>query len=155
MPRIEHVPLQKLRAVHLNRRYRDLLKSGSRPGGGLSARTVRYIHAILRKALNDAVKWDLLEANPALRAEPPEANRPVVRVWSPSELRTFLAYVETDRWFPAWLMAASTGARRDPGSALERPAARPRDRRTSNGDHQHPDRRQERSEEVDAKDGEG
>jgi hypothetical protein len=39
-------------------------------GGGLSAKTVRYVHATLHKVLADAVDAGLLLINPADRADP-------------------------------------------------------------------------------------
>jgi hypothetical protein len=74
IPRIGSVPLQKLSAAHLNAAYADMLASGRRDGkGGLSARSVRYAHTIIRKALADAAKWNLLVRNPADAADPPSA----------------------------------------------------------------------------------
>lgn len=43
-------------------------------GGGLSPRTVRYIHTILHRAFRDAVRWGQLVRNPADAADPPRAS---------------------------------------------------------------------------------
>lgn len=53
-PRIGRTRLQALRPADLSALYRDLLESGGRGGKPLSARTVEYVHAVLRKAFNDA-----------------------------------------------------------------------------------------------------
>jgi hypothetical protein len=56
--------LQKLNAAHINRLYAELLRDGRvRTEGGLSPTSVRRIHAMLRKALRDAVRWGLAERN--------------------------------------------------------------------------------------------
>ena len=116
IPRLGHVQLQRLTAADLNRIYGELLHDGRRDGsGGLSRRTVRYIHTILHRLLKDAVRWNLLARNVADFADPPkkqadEAVEP--RAWSAGELASFLAIVRTDDLYPAFLLAATTGMRR-------------------------------------------
>lgn len=117
--RIGGIRLQELNAAHVNRLYADLLKEGRvREEGGLSPTTVRRIHAILRKALNDAVRWSLLEANPALSADPPPAKvvkasrRRSMNVWTGHQLRAFLHANRDHPHHSLWLFAATTGARR-------------------------------------------
>jgi Phage integrase, N-terminal SAM-like domain len=58
VPYLGGTQLQAIDAGSLNRLYADLLVGGRRDGqpGGLSPRTVRYIHTILHGALDDAVK---------------------------------------------------------------------------------------------------
>jgi integrase len=117
IPRIGSVPLQKLSASHLNAAYSDMLASGRRnvkTATGLSPRTVRYAHSVIRKALADAVKWNRLVRNVADAADPPRkaATRTAPKTWSAAELRAFLEHVEPDRLAAAWRLAASTGMRR-------------------------------------------
>jgi Arm DNA-binding domain/Phage integrase, N-terminal SAM-like domain len=64
-PAIGTVPLQRLTPGHLNALYADLLDRG------LSARTVLHVHATIRRALADAVRWGLVPRNVALLAAPP------------------------------------------------------------------------------------
>ena len=76
-PVIASTRLQDISAATLNRFYADLLTSGRADGkGGLSPRTVRYIHTILRKALHDAVRWNRLARNVADTADPPSPRPP-------------------------------------------------------------------------------
>lgn len=42
---------------------------------GLSARTVQYLHAVLRAALGRAVKWNLVARNPTTLVDSPRAQR--------------------------------------------------------------------------------
>ena len=54
-PRLGHVILQDLSSAQLNRLYADLLENGRRQGtGGLSPKSVRHIHTLIRRALHDA-----------------------------------------------------------------------------------------------------
>lgn len=115
IPRVGSIPLQQLSAPHLNGCYADMLTSGRRHGkGGLSPRTVRYAHSVMRKALADAVRWNRLIRNVADLADPPRksATRRAPKTWTAAELRRFLEHVREDRLEPAWRLTASTGMRR-------------------------------------------
>ncbi len=117
LPAVGSMPLQSLRATHLNQLYSKLLSSGRKDGsGGLSARTVRYIHTILRKSLSDAERWGLLQRNPADLADPPrrdtERQRRIMQTWSAEQLARFLDHARVDRLYAAWHLAATTGMRR-------------------------------------------
>lgn len=100
------VPLRNLTAGHFNALYAQL------DAEGLSVATRRVTHAVLRRALNDAVRWGKLARNPASAADPPSLPRSRAQSWSLRELRTFLAYVADDRLFALWRVAATTGMRR-------------------------------------------
>jgi integrase len=105
-PVIGQLPLQRLTPGHLNSLYADLLERG------LSARTVSHVHATIRRALADAVRWGLVPRNVALLASPPRPGQPELMVWTAAELRAFLEHVQGDRLAGLWHLAASTGMRR-------------------------------------------
>ncbi len=70
VPRIGTTRLQAVSASTLSGLYREMLDGGGRGGRPLSTRTVEFTHAVLRKALNDAVHVDqLIPSNPAVRAK--------------------------------------------------------------------------------------
>ncbi len=115
LPRIGRMPVQSVRPDTLSALYRTLLTEGGRGGRPLSPRTVGYVHAVLRKAFNDAVRLDqILTSNPAERAKRPrsQAVRQVDKVWDAAQLRTFLDAVSAHRLYPFLRLAAYTGARR-------------------------------------------
>lgn len=117
LPALGARPLQRLAPEDLDGLYASLLADGRRngAGGGLSAKTVRYIHGILRKALGDAQRKGTVARNVADQADPPKLSskpRREMRVWSAPELRRFLEVVEDHRLFVAFLLAANTGMRR-------------------------------------------
>jgi integrase len=105
-PAIGGMLIQRLTPGHLNAIYADLLQRG------LSARTVLHVHATIRRALADAVRWGMVPRNVALLASPPRPGRPELQVWTAAELRAFLAHVEAERLYALWLLASSTGMRR-------------------------------------------
>ena len=111
--------LQNLNAAQINAQYAKLLASGRVHGsGGLSPNTVHHVHAVLHRALRDAVKWGYLQSNVASFAEPPRASAQhrELAVWSEEQLHAFLDSVRYDRLYPLWRFCAMTGCRR--GEAL-------------------------------------
>jgi integrase len=103
----------------LNALYAELLRGGRLKGRGkgLSPTTVRRVHATLRRAFRDAVRWGLLEKNPVESCYPPRlAHNDVMRTWSLEELRAFLELTRGDEWAELWMLLATTGMRR--GEAL-------------------------------------
>lgn len=102
----------------------------------LSARTIRYAHAVLHSALEQAVRWRLLQNNPAAAVELPRLRRREMTALSPDQAATFLAvarsrpadpkfvekygsdYREGDenRFLALWVLLVTTGLR--PGEAL-------------------------------------
>jgi integrase len=118
LPRLGSVQLRRIDAGMLNGLYASLLVDGrkDRVGGGLSPRSVRYIHTIIHRALRDAVKWGRLARNPAEAADPPKSSRPESTTWTPDQLRTFLEATRGSRYWAAYLLLATTGLRR--GEAL-------------------------------------
>jgi integrase len=82
--------------------------------------TVRQVHAILRRALDQAARWGWIPANPAALASPPRLGSSEVRPPTPEEVSRLLeAAYEADPDFAVLLwLAATTGARRGELCAL-------------------------------------
>jgi len=118
VPYIGHLKLQQIDAGVLNNLYAGLLREGNRArDGGLSARTVGYVHTILHRAFKDAVKWGRISRNPCDAADPPRSSstaRNQFVTWSPAVLNQFLtsAANTNDRYLAAWELLATTGMRR-------------------------------------------
>jgi len=79
---------------------------------GVNPKTIRNIHAVLSKALTDAMRLRLVSRNAATRALLPKRSSPKPRAWREEELRTFLRHLDGDRWAPMWRLYAVTGMRR-------------------------------------------
>jgi integrase len=117
LPRLGSIPLQRLTAEDLDAFYADLLASGRLNGKskGLSAKSVRYIHTIVRKALADAHRKGTVVRNVADVADPPKPSagtKPEMRAWAAEQLRQFLEEIADHRFFAAYFLAANTGMRR-------------------------------------------
>jgi integrase len=118
-PALGEQPLEALHPRGLSRFYVELLSGGGRDGAALSLRTVRYVHAILHKALDDARRAGYLTANPTddatlPRIHPTRADRarPQLQTWTAEQLRGFLAATVATPRGPLWAVAAGTGMRR-------------------------------------------
>lgn len=116
LPRLGHLELHKVSQKHLNSLYAELLASGRRNGrGGLSVKTVRYLHTTIHKVFEDACDAQLVAQNPAARARPPRlqaASRQEMRFWTAEQLGQFLAHARGHRLHAAFHLAAMTGMRR-------------------------------------------
>jgi integrase len=113
---VARVRLQNLSPLHLDQLYAELLDHGRADGtGGLSMRTVRFVHSVISKALNDAVRKRLVVVNVATAASAPstKASRPPeAQVWTLDQLHRFLDHVADDPYRAMWRLAAMTGMRR-------------------------------------------
>jgi integrase len=83
---------------------------------GLSARTVRYTHAVLSSALKQAVKWRMLSQNPASYVDLPRLKKTEMKAFSPEEAERFLKAASEDRLGTLFEFALTTGMR--PGEYL-------------------------------------
>ena len=109
---IGNTPLAKLTAADVQRLYADRLKL-------LSPTTVRYVHAVLHHALDDAVKWGLLVRNVADAVEPPQKARTEMRVWNLVDLGHVFHAAADDPFEALWRLAIYTGMRRGELLALK------------------------------------
>ncbi len=85
---------------------------------GLSARTVQYLHAILRAALQHAVREELVSRNVAKLVQPGPVRRDEVRPLTAQEARTLLAAAHDDRLYPVYAVAVALGLRRSEALGL-------------------------------------
>lgn len=117
LPHLGSVQLRRIDAGMLNGLYAELLADGkqSNGGGGLSPRSVRYIHTIVHRAFRDAVRWGRIARNPADAADPPRSAasvRPTMKTWTAEQLRAFLDHTADHRLHAAFVLLATTGMRR-------------------------------------------
>jgi integrase len=92
IPTLGSVKLKDLRPDQINHLLTKIIERGR------SNRFAEYTLAILKSALNLAVKWELLSKNPALLVSAPKVKFEVPQTWSAREFHTFLEHVNGDRW---------------------------------------------------------
>ncbi len=106
LPYIGRISLQKLTPqqlqAFLNNRVAD----------GLSPRTVQYTHAVLRRALGQAMKWGLVPRNVALLVDLPRMSAREVEPLSPEQVKVFLKEIRGDRLETLYLVAMGVGLRK-------------------------------------------
>ena len=118
-PLIGDAILTKLLPARISAAYSKALTAGRRDGsGGLSPRTVHHMHRILRQALQQAVRWQLIARNPAEAVRPPKVERATVRALDADETATVLEAMRPSRMFIPVLLAALCGLRRGELAAL-------------------------------------
>jgi integrase len=105
-PALGHLPVTNLRAEHVQ----HLLNK--KTAAGLTARTVAYIHGVLRGALKQAVKNQLMIRNVTDPATLPRVKRPEIHPLTLEQIHRLLTTATDHRWFPMLLLAVTTGARR-------------------------------------------
>jgi integrase len=106
VPRFGQVPLGTLSPLDIQDFYARKLADG------LSERTVSQIHAVLRQALAQAVRWGMVPRNPCDAVTPPRPKDKEMQAWSEEETRTFINGVADDEYRALWLLAVMVGLRR-------------------------------------------
>ena len=117
LPALGDLALDELHARHLNALYARMATEPGVRGRPLGLATIRYVHAVVHKALLDATRLDLIVASPADKATLPRrgtagAGPREITAWSADELRAFLRYAADDPLADLWHLAAATGMRR-------------------------------------------
>lgn len=110
IPYIGPIPLNRLQPKDIQGLYTRLLQ------GRLSGTSVRYVHNNLHKALNAAVKAQLIPRNPADLVDPPKVDRYEAQTLTPDQSVILVnACAGTELYLPV-LLALTLGLRR--GEAL-------------------------------------
>jgi integrase len=108
-PDLGKLSLRQVTAQRLDGYYATLARQH-----GLSPASIRHVHAVLRGALGQAVRWGWIPTNAAANASPPKLRKAQITPPEITETHTILAAAdEYDRAFGALLrVLAATGARR-------------------------------------------
>jgi integrase len=120
LPRFGSTKLRSLRTSDLDAFYAQLGRRGVPGGRPLGAQSIRHVHALLRRLLNQAAKWGWIAVNPAANASPPKVYKQDLQLPSPDAVIAILAAArEHDPDLGCFLrLSAVTGARRGEVCAL-------------------------------------
>ena len=132
IPHLGKVPLAELDHKAVAAMFRAIIKVGGVSGRPLSAASLHRIQATLSAALNAARREGLIRSNPARQVRLPRSRRPsavvwlpdvvaaweafgirpVVAVWTPTQLVEFLTRIRHHRLYAAFHLTALRGLRR-------------------------------------------
>ena len=111
IPRLGDMLIAKVKPAHLQSFYRWLELPEDEGGAGLTGTTPLKYHRLLHLAFRYAVRWEIIQSNPADAAEAPKATPDEMHFLSESELSTVLDALEGTAAHIPVLLAASTGMR--------------------------------------------
>jgi integrase len=120
LPKFGKTKVRAIRAADLDSFYAYLGRRGGQGGAPLGARSIRHVHALIRRLLNQGVKWNWITVNPATRASPPRVIPKNLELPTPEAILRLLALAdERDPDLGCFLrLAVITGARRGELCAL-------------------------------------
>jgi len=105
LPALGTLPLARLEPRHVQRLYATCLSQGRAPG------TVRTIHAVLHRAVKDAVRWGTVARNVVTLVSPPQVKRHEITPLSAAQARILLEVAQGDRFEALYVLALTTGMR--------------------------------------------
>lgn len=105
IPMLGKIKLKDLRPDQIQALYNMKMDTGT------SARTVILIHAVLHKALKQALKMGIIGRNPADAVTRPRFRRKEMRTLSDAQVRSFLSFAEGSRFKVLYWLAVTTGLR--------------------------------------------
>ena len=129
IPKLGHVPVRKLTAVHIEAfeaelqregwvkaRAKQKVKEGEeapiQEKRGLSAQTALHVHRTLSQALGHAVRLGVLFKNPARQVKPPRPPSREIKILDKNEITTLLNAAKAVGLYVPVLVAVTTGMRR-------------------------------------------
>jgi integrase len=119
VPLIGILMLSKLKPAQISEAYSKALSQGRRDGkGGLSPQTVMHMHRVLKLALKQAVRWELLHRNPADAVQPPKVEKRRMGTYDMAQTAAMLEALKHQRIYIPALLAVLCGLRRGEIAAL-------------------------------------
>lgn len=109
-PTVGKIVLDKLSPMDVQHLLNRKLSEGMKP------KSVRYIRGTLRTALNQAIRWGLINRNSAALVDGPRVPQYEIQPFTPEEARTFLLSLRGDRLEALYSVALTMGLRQ--GEAL-------------------------------------
>ena len=105
-PNIGAVKLQRLTTQQIEQCYARLRAAG------LSETTLNRDHAVLRGALKQAVRWNIIRRNPCDLMDPPKPEDFEAHAWEPEQIEQWRAETWESEYGPLFALALYTGLRR-------------------------------------------
>jgi integrase len=104
-PALDRIKLRALSPIHLQGLYQAKLEAG------LSPSTVRHLHVVLHRALDQALRWGLVPRNVSEAVDLPKLQKKEIRPLSGDEGRRLLEAARGDRLEALYVLAVHCGLR--------------------------------------------
>lgn len=112
LPNIGRVKMKDLKAMHLQKLYADLLKDGALyRDGGISPITIRHLHGMIHKALENAVRWQIVARNISQLVELPRVEKKETAVLTREQVQQLVETAKDHELYIPVLLAVTTGMR--------------------------------------------
>jgi len=105
VPAFGTMKLSKLDTPNIQALYSAKLRDGLKPS------SVRYIHAVLHRALSKAVELRLIARNPAASADPPKVRHEEITPLDAEQTRTFLNAARGQKYEALYVLSLTCGLR--------------------------------------------
>ena len=106
IPALGNIKLSLLNPTQVQTFYNDLLRVKK-----LSAKTIKDVHGILHKSLNQALKLQYIGVNPTISCTTPRVEKKEIRPLTESDIEAFLSAIEGHPLQPLFLVTLFTGMR--------------------------------------------
>lgn len=103
---LPHHKLGEISTLDVDTFYNQALENG------LSPKTIRIMHSLLRKAFEQALKWQMLQHNPIVQATPPRIEESERDTWNQHQINAFLNVAQQEGLEIPFFIAIFTGMRR-------------------------------------------
>ncbi len=105
VPAVGKLKLSRLTAAHVQSLYAQKLRDGLKPS------SVRYIHAVLHRSLEQAKRWRLLQFNPASEVDPPKVRQEEVTPLDAEQASKFLNAARGEKLEALYVLSLAVGLR--------------------------------------------
>lgn len=105
IPHIGRIPLAKLTPLHIQSMCGELADT-------ISPQRANKCRRVLSGALRQAMRWQLIAANPADAVKPLKVSKADMTIWTTEEATRFLGIAREHRLYALFYLAMSTGMRR-------------------------------------------
>lgn len=107
IPNLGNYKLDKLNPSIIQNYYTSCINQNN-----LSNTSILYNHKILKQAINQAIKWQILKSNPCDAVTPPRKNKPKLKTLTVDEIEKVLNFCENKHIYIVIFLALGTGMRR-------------------------------------------
>lgn len=109
-PNVGHLKLTDLKVHHIQKMY-NVLSEEQNGIKGLSAKTIKNIHGVIHKALEQAVKNGYIKQNPSEACVLPKIYRKEITPLTDQDIKKFMIAAQSDKFSDVFIVTLFTGMR--------------------------------------------